>query len=79
MAGEGKKSRTLQRKPGNAASAVISSDDFVSWIQRLKMDNWLDYGIFPGEISSLPPARQAVLKAHFNRLNPKAEWAQPRK
>jgi hypothetical protein len=61
--------------PNTLEGSLVLATDFQTWLQRLRQDDWVDYGLGPGGIKNLPPDRAAALKQHFRRLNSKITWA----
>ncbi|GAB5497345.1 MAG: hypothetical protein Phyf2KO_24250 [Phycisphaerales bacterium] len=51
------------------------SSDFNSWQQRLLADDWLEYGVFPGNARNLSEEKKSALALDFCKLNaPGLKW-----
>ena len=55
--------------------SIVLAASFEDWIDRLRKDNWEDYGLFPGGIHRLQQERQMQLNKQLLSLNPKISWA----
>lgn len=50
------------------------ASSFASWLEHLRANDWIDYGVVPGEIGELPRAKQTELRRYYAALNSKLDW-----
>lgn len=55
-------------------NVLCLAPSFSSWLERLRANDWVEYGVVPGEISDLPKAKQAELRRYYGALNPTLNW-----
>jgi hypothetical protein len=57
-----------------ADNVLCVASSFASWLEHLRTNDWIEYGVVPGEMSNLPKAKQAELRRYYAALNPKLDW-----
>ncbi len=57
-----------------ASSVLCLAASFAAWLDQLRANDWIEYGVVPGEIDKLPEAKQAELRRYYAGLNPKLRW-----
>ncbi len=55
--------------------SLVLAASFGEWIARLRIDNWDEIGLVPGELDRLPAERAAQLRTRLAELNPRSWWA----
>jgi hypothetical protein len=58
----------------DAAGSLVLAATFGEWINRLRVDGWVEIGLVPGEIDGLSTGRATELRRRFAELNPRSGW-----
>lgn len=57
-----------------ATGLVILDVNLGGWLTRLARDEWIEWGLSPASMMSLPSGKRETLRRHFNRINPGLNW-----
>ncbi len=54
--------------------SLVLAPTWTDWLRRLDSQNWMEYGLIPGEIDRLPRPTQLEQRDYYRSLNPHLEW-----
>lgn len=65
--------------PGGSGSAILEpslvlASSFAEWLERLEACGWIEYGLAPGDLTTLPEAEERKHRRYYQALNPGITW-----
>lgn len=61
--------------PSQPGFVLCLAPDFEIWTGRLQESDWLEYGVYPGELEAVEPSARRNHAEYYDFLNPALGWA----